>query len=125
MADRQDIVNLALRNLNVISLGERASGDQFTYGKTVLDALFAEFGLDATISWDLDTVPTVAEFALADLLASELAIHYGVQYKPRSRAWGRLRAIVKADDRTDSRDLDGDGVVSEDEIEAAKRAEYF
>ncbi|MFV1644936.1 hypothetical protein VWZ82_13010 [Phaeobacter sp. JH20_41] len=124
---RREVVNMALHHIGVVSSDEEPEAVDQLYADQVLDGVFAELqnSQDITISWGLDETPETAFLPLAFLLASEVAAHFGVQAMPRSRAMGRFRAALISDDRDDRRDLDNDNLVSDGEIEADKRAQYF
>lgn len=128
MATKSDVINLAHRRLAVASADEEVTADQFVYAEDVLTGLFAELQSvhETAFPWTLDDVPEVAKLALSDVLAAEIAPHYTVQPPmSRARAVLRLRAVAFPDDRPDSRDLDGDGVVTEAEEASGKRAAFY
>lgn len=119
---------MALRRLGVVASDTAASADDAAYTGDTLDALFLEIQntQGITITWTLDATPDNAFLSLSYLLATEIAPHFEVQApEPRSKAMGRLRAALIPDDRTDDRDLDEDGTVTDAEIEAGKRALFF
>jgi hypothetical protein len=122
-----EVVSQAHRYLGVLSVDETVSPDQETFGGAVLDGLLAEaqtaHGL--TFAWTSAEVPDGVWLPLSRLLAAEIAGHYERPAEPVSRAWMRFRAAVNADDRTDWRDLDEDGIVQEDEADVADRAAYY
>lgn len=127
MPTKTDVINTALRRIQVLSADEPADKDMIAYAGSLLDGVFAEVNevQGMAFTWALDATPAAAHLPLAYLLAVEVAPHYGRPAEPRSRAMGRLRAYAFPDDRTDSRDLDGDGIVSDAEAEAGKQAAYF
>lgn len=122
-----EVVAQAHRHLGLLSADETASADQDAYAGSILDALFAEMNLvqNMQFTWTVDETPDAAFLPLSGLLATEIAPHYGVASEPRSRAIMRLRAYAFTDDRTDSRDYDNDGTVSDEEADAAVRALYY
>lgn len=124
---RLDVVQQAHRRLGVLSADEEATADQIAFGGEVLDALFAELNSVHSLgfTWDLTAVPDAAFLPLAGCLAVEIAPHYEIAAEPRSRAIMRLRAYALPDDRTDERDLDESGTVSETEADVFERALYY
>lgn len=126
MATRLDVIERAFRIIGVKAEDEGLTADQLANGGDVLDSIFAELGNEATISWTLDTTPTMSFQPLAMLLAVELAGEYSAQ-KPTTRglAWRRLMATIRSDNREDFRDLDEDGTISDEEADAGLRAIYY
>lgn len=124
---RLEVVQQAHRRLGVLSVDEEPTDDQFVYASDTLDAVFEECKTvqGMAFTWALDAVPDAAFLALSNLLAVEIAPHYEVAAEPRHRAMGRLRAYAFPDDRPDERDSDEDGIVSEAEENAGKRAAYY
>lgn len=123
---RLDVVTRALRRIGVAAEDEAPTADQIANAGAVLDSLFAELQGEATITWTLETTPAVSFVPLANLLAVEMAPEYG-QPAPegRPRAWRRLMATIRSDEREDVRDLDEDGLISDDEADAGARAAYY
>ena len=126
MATRLEVIERAFRILGVKAEDEGLTADQYANGGDVLDSLFAELGNEATISWTLDTTPTMSFQPLAMLLAVELAGEYSAP-KPTTRglAWRRLMATIRSDNRDDVRDLDEDGTISDEEADAGLRSLYY
>lgn len=124
---RLDVIQMALRRLGVIAADQAATADQEAFAGDTLDALFEEIKgtQGVTITWALSATPDAAFLPLSYLLAAEIAPHYMVQAEPRSRAMGRLRAALISDDREDRRDLDDDGTVTDAEIAADQRAQFY
>jgi len=122
-----EVIAQAHRYIQVLSVDEDPSTDQVAFGTTTLEGLLgeAETRHGVTLGWTSATVPDGVFLSLSRLLASEIAGHYGVAGEPLSRAWGRFRAAVNADDRADWRDLDEDGTVEDAEADAALRSEYY
>lgn len=127
MPQRLDVINMALRRIKVLSADEPADADQVRFCGDVLDAMFAEANdvHEMAFTWGLDAVPSAAFLPLSYLLAVEVAPHYNQAAEPRSRAMGRLRAYAFRNDIEDRRDTDDDGVISEAEADAGKRAAYY
>jgi hypothetical protein len=122
-----EVVAQAHRYINVLSVDDAPSADMVTFGEAVLNGLLDEAATahGLTFTWTSATVPDGAWLPLSRLLASEIAGHYERPFEPSSRAWTRFRAAVQADDRGDWRDLDEDGIVQDDEADAAARAAYY
>ena len=127
MPNRLDVINIALRRLKILSADNAATADMADYAGDILDSLFAEVKEVHAMpfTWTLAATPSAALLPLGYLLAVEVAPHYNQPSEPRSRAMARLRAYAFPDDRTDRRDSDADGVVSDAEAAAAARATYF
>lgn len=127
MPTRLDVIQTALRRIQVLSADEPADADMVAYAGDLLDGLFAEAkevqGMPFT--WALDSTPAAARLPLGYLLAVEVAPHYGRPAERRSTAMARLRAYAFPDDREDPRDTDEDGTVSDAEAEAYKKTAYF
>jgi hypothetical protein len=99
--DRQGIITLALRRIGVLASDVQASADEIDYAGGILDLLVVELATEFTFSWDLTAVPSEAAIPLANLLAVEIGPHYQVPTESRGRAYGRLMAVLRPDDRTD------------------------
>ena len=124
--NRTEIVELALRELRVLSTDENASADQIGYVGDIADLAFAEFtATHQAVTWTLADVPDAVARPFAQLVAADAAEHYGRPAPLRSRALGRILAAIRQDDREDRRDVDEDGTISEDEADAGLRALYY
>jgi hypothetical protein len=99
--DRSAIIELALRRIGVRSNDEAPSPDDITYAGGILDLLVEELATEVTFTWDLTDVPGAVAVPLANLLAVDIATHYAVPAEPRGRAYGRLLAVLRPDNRTD------------------------
>lgn len=112
MPTRNDVVTLAHRLIGVLSADEVPTADQDAYAGDVLDAVFDELSASQglLIAWTLDETPRKALMGLAETLASEIAPHYGLSFKPRSAGIARLRAALVSDDRVAANDY-ADAVV--------------
>jgi hypothetical protein len=126
MPTRLEVIERAFRIIGVRAEDEGLTADQLANGGDVLDSLFAELGNEATITWTLDTTPTMSFQPLALLLAVEIAGEYAAP-KPTTRgmAWRRLMATIRSDDRPDVRDLDDSGTIDDAEADAGARAAYY
>ena len=127
MPTKNDVVTFAHRLIGILSADEVPTADQDAYAGAVLDAIFAELqtAQNMTLSWTLASVPSAALIGLAETLASDIAAHYGLSYKSRAYGIARLRASEISDDRESSKDLDGDGTVTESEAETAAYGLYY
>lgn len=123
---KTDTITRALRVLGVLSNDETARAEDHAYCVEALDAAVAEMatqGITATI--DADALPDAVFRKWADLVAADVASHYGMSGPPRAKAILGLRAYYLPDDRTDRRDTDNDGTVSTDEADAGLRTAYY
>lgn len=127
MPTRLEVIERAFRIIGVKAEDEGLTADQLANGGDVLDSLFAELGNEATISWTLDTTPSMSFQPLARYLAVELAPEYPPAVPPTTRgmAWRRLMATIRRDEREDFRDLDDDGTIDDAEADAGARAAYY
>lgn len=125
---KNDIVTLAMQRIGVVSIGSAPSAAEYQDGVTALDAVLGEMvatqGL--TMPVDIDATPDALGVALAALTAVDLSVPYEVAAPMlRSRAIMAIRSNLLTDDRTDRRDTDSDGAISEAEAYAGKQAAYF
>jgi hypothetical protein len=103
MAARIDIIQMALRRINVVAEDEPATADQEAYVGSVLDSLYAEIALESYPLWSLADVPDASVRPLANLLAVEIAPDYGRPAPAtRGQAWRRLMATVRRDNRDEA-----------------------
>lgn len=125
---KSEVVAEAHRRINVLSVDEDVSADQSTYGESAADSLFAELNAEPHnmgFTWTMDTVPEAVFRPLSWLLAVDLATHYVVPSESRAQAMGRVRAYAFPNNIEDRRDVDEDGLISEDEADAGLRALYY
>ena len=125
---RLDCIEMAHRRLGILATDDSATADQERFAGNALDALFAEVkamqGL--TFTWTTNTVPDAVFLPLSYLLAVEIAPHYEIQPRDnRSVLIARLRTYGFPDDRDDSKDLDDDGTVTDEEADAAARGQFY
>jgi len=120
---KADLIALAHRKLSILSVDESVTTDQTAYAEDVLQGIWDEFS--GVMDFSIENPGRRYYHALADMLAAELAPHYSVPGPRRSRALGRLRAILLPDDRPDKRDINEDGTVTEAERDALRRAEFY
>lgn len=120
------IIARAHRRIRVLGTDDPVTAEMQSVGSEVLEGLFAQIQGDATITWDLTVVPDDVFLSLSDYLAAYLAGEYN---RPapvsRARAYADLMEQLRPDDRTDRRDTDEDGLISEDEAAAGDRALYY
>lgn len=102
MKTSRDVVEAALRRIGVVGMAEPLTADQEAQGREALEGLLAEIKTEVAFTWTAETVPGAVFLPLAALLAVEVAPSYDV---PRpgsySRAWHRLMAVLRPDDRDD------------------------
>lgn len=127
MPTKLDVVTYAFRKLGIVSNDEALEADDAAYGSDQYDFMIADLASshDVTIWGGADDVSTGAVIPLGALLAVNLGAHYEIATEPLSRALLRVRAYALPDDRPDSRDTDGNGVISDAEAAAGKRAAYY
>lgn len=123
----RDICARALRSIGVLALGEDMVASDFEDAQRVLQGCLDELtGVQgATIAWTIETVPDAAFLPMSNMLAATVAPTYTKQGPNRTRAIGQLRAILFPNDIEDRRDMDDDGLISEAEELAGKRAEFY
>ena len=96
-----DVVARAHRVLGLLAVDEVPTADMNAFAGNALEGAIEELtyvqGLG--VSFDETSVPTELFLPLSDLLASEIAQHYGVQGPSRSRSISRIRANLAPDDR--------------------------
>jgi hypothetical protein len=126
---KAEVVAEAHRRISVLSVDESLSPDQAEYGGTSFEALFSELNEEPHkmgFTFTTETVPDALYRPLAWLLAVDLAAHHVVPpVDTRARAMGRVRAYAFPDDRTDRRDTNEDGVISEEEADYGARAAFY
>ena len=126
MATRADILRLAHRRIAVVASDEALTADQESYAGDAFDLLVPELLASQGITVSATAPDDAYVWPLACLLAVEIAPHYLVAPpEPRSRAIMRLRAALLSDDRTDRRDADDDGIISDAEADAGRRAAFY
>ena len=126
MATRADILRLAHRRIAVVASDEALTADQESYAGDAFDLLVPELLASQGITVSATAPDDGYMLALASLLAVDIAPHYLVAApEPRSRAMMRLRAAVISDDRDDRRDVDDDGIISDAEADAGRRAAFY
>jgi len=126
MPTHLDTITLAFRRIGVVAEGEQANADQVAAGEAILAGLLAEIDREFAPGWAPNTVPAVAFVPLAHLLACDLAGSYAAAMpEARGRPWLRLAAAIRADNRPDWRDIDGNGTVDAGEADAGDRARFY
>jgi hypothetical protein len=132
MTTAQDVVERAYRKLAILSKDTTIEGDDLTYGlQSLNDMLFgwAIFGVDIshTVLIASDTFPLADKYieGTSMQLAERLSPDYQVPAMSSQRFFAALQRDYNNVPQTDWRDLDEDGVVSDDEADAADRSEFY
>lgn len=101
---KDDIIRHALMRLGVVAMDEPMTAQHLAHGAAVLASLVAEVGQErGLVSLAPDVVPVAAQMPLANLLAVDLAPDFGLPAPDaRGRAWVRLAATLRSDDREDN-----------------------
>lgn len=107
MKTRRDVVELAFRRLGIKAEGEALSADQAQYAGDVLESLHAELSVHCPVTWWPDQIGDAEAVALANLLATEIGPSYDVPTEPRARAFARLLAVMRPDNRVEQDRPDG------------------
>jgi len=96
-----EVVARAHRVLGLLAVDENPTADMIAFAGEALEGAIEELAYvqGVGVSFDEDTVPDEIFLAMADLLAAEIAAHYGVAGPVRSRAIGRIRASLVTDNR--------------------------
>ena len=96
-----EVVARAHRTLGLLAADEVPTADMDSFAGNALEGAIEELayvqGLGVT--FDQTDVPEELFLAVSDLLAAEIAPHYGVNGPSRSRALTRIRANLACDDR--------------------------
>ncbi|MEL6584051.1 MAG: hypothetical protein AAFQ36_09485 [Pseudomonadota bacterium] len=125
--NRTQLITEALQEIGVIADDQAATAGEVKRVGRKADALFSELktmdGLTG-ITWTLETIPDAVFDAFSLWLAQRIAPSYEIA-PPRGMPLSRIRSALLPDDRTDSRDLDGDGTISEAEAQAGLEARYY
>lgn len=123
-----EVIQRGFRNLGILDGTENLPGEMHEYAYETLVACFDEVQSvhETAFTWTLETFPDAVFEPFALLLAATVAPHYTKPPPvPRSSAIARICAFAFPDDRTDYRDIDGDGVVSDAEADAGQRALFY
>ncbi len=121
-----EVISRAHRRIRILAHDEPLTAEQKVLGDELLQTLYAELQTVATFPWTIDAVDDDCYLPLSFLLAVELAPEYNRPTpETRSRAWLRLMAVLRPDDREDRRDVDDDGVISDAEEDAGRRAAFY
>ena len=124
----REIVETALMQMGALEPGGTASADDYATAKGILEGTLAEFkaARSLTLTWDVETVPDEVAQALSDAITEPMAAIYpGGRIVPQSRAFTRMLAVLRPDDRGLQADYDEDGTVTDDEQDAFDRAAYY
>lgn len=124
---RTDMIQGAYEHLGLVAVGTNAEAHEVVYADRALDGLvgFLTETQGLTLPDDLDVTPDGLGRALLRLLAVDIASAFSVEAEPHSRAVGRVRAYLLSDDRDNTADLDGDGVVTDYEQAADDQSLYY
>ncbi len=97
---RNDIIEMAFRDMQVRADDEQLTADQAKFGGDVLDSIMAELTNEAYPQFTTADVPAKFAWALARLLSAELAPTYSAR-SSQSPATARLRlmALINPDSR--------------------------
>ena len=102
MFTRADVINQALRRLNLVAEDEQATGDTFAYASRTLDGIAGEIAGELGEALNVEAVEAARFAPMANLLAVDVAPAYGLGAPDtRGRAWARLMATLRSDDRED------------------------
>lgn len=101
-----DICRQALREIEVLGIGQDMAAEDFDHAKEKLDQLYAELTeppRSIPLGWTVSGVPDSVATALAQALAEDIGRPYGraFQRQKRDEAMGRLLALIVPDDRVD------------------------
>lgn len=101
MRTREDIITTALRRIGVTAHDDDPTADQALIAGEALDSIYDEVNAEAAISWTLAAgVPEISANSLINLLGVEVAQTFSLpQSQSRGRAFGRLLATIRPDDR--------------------------
>lgn len=96
-----EVVARAHRTLGLLAADEVPTADMNAFAGNALDGVIEEltYGHGLSVTFDKTDVPDDLFLAVSDLLAAEVAPHYGVAGPSRSRAITRIRANLACDDR--------------------------
>lgn len=100
-----DICRMALREIQVLGIGQDMAADDFAHANEKLTLLYAELTEPPRllpIVWTLSAVPDSVATALAQTLAEDIGRPYNKPFQQRKReeAMSRLLSLVTPDDRT-------------------------
>jgi hypothetical protein len=126
--DKNQTVTEALRRIGLVADDDPAPAETYERAAMIADGVFAEIktvdGL-TDITWTLETVPVAAFNPLVEAVAYECAPSFGRTYLSGRSGRRRLCAVLLSDDRTDRRDLDNDGTVSDSEAVIGDESVYY
>lgn len=99
MKTNSDVIEQAYRRLGIKAEDEALTADQRAYAEATLEALAAELRESGPVTWFPDRIPQNVFIPLANLLAAEIGPAFSVPVEPRGRAYMRLMAVMRPDDR--------------------------
>ena len=96
-----EVVARAHRTLGLLAADEVPTADMNAFAGNALEGAIEELAYvqGLAVTFDKTDVPDELFLAVSDLLAAEIAPHYGVNGPSRSRAIARIRASLACDDR--------------------------
>lgn len=123
----RDVATRALRLIGARGINETIAGEDYLYALEAMTNALAELQDQHSIpaTWTVETVPDDVFLAFSSMTAAAISSAYGLQGPRRTAAIGRIRAALLPDDRTDRRDTDEDGTITDAETQAGKRAAYY
>ena len=101
-----DICRMALREIQVLGIGQDMAPDDFAHANEKLDMLYAELTEPPRllpIVWTTAAVPDAVAQSLSQTLAEDIGRPYNKPFQKlkREEAMNRLLTAVSPDDRTD------------------------
>jgi hypothetical protein len=96
---RLDVIEAAFRHLGIKAEDQGLSADEQAWANAALEGIYAELEGETAVPFLLDTVDDAAFPALSRLLATEIGQSYGVPTETRGRAFMRLLAVIRPDNR--------------------------
>lgn len=96
-----EIVARAHRVLGLLAADEVPTADMIDFAGDALDGVIdeLEFVQGVSVPFTSANVPDELFLPMGDLLAADIASHYGINGPTRSRALMRVRAALALDDR--------------------------
>lgn len=96
-----EVVARAHRVLGLLAVDENPTADMIDFAGDALQGVIdeLEYVQNVPVPFDADSTPDELFLPMGDLLAAEIASHYGINGPVRSRAIARIRAHVAPDDR--------------------------
>lgn len=127
MARKQDVISRALQRIGVVATDETLDPHDYAAAEAVLTGLYEELAASQGVVWGftLDGIPNTMVLPLSSLLATMIAPDYSrPQPEPYTTALMRVRAATRPV-YWRNLDINGDGLVTQDEIDAIDHSQYF